>query len=76
MRAAPHPAQSLTSIVAELAKVVWSEVGQLVLLPVKPQVFDRIQLWRLQYAALPGKARTPVTRKSNRIEGSPRELHG
>jgi hypothetical protein len=34
-------------MVAELAKVLGTEVGQLMLFPVAPQIFDRVQLRRI-----------------------------
>jgi len=38
----PHAAQSTASVSAELSKVLRTEVGQLVLLPMRPQILHRI----------------------------------
>jgi hypothetical protein len=37
-----HAAQSAASVSAELSEVLWTEVGQLVLLPVRPEILDRV----------------------------------
>jgi len=42
-RSAAHPAQRPAGVFAQLAETCRAEIGQLVLLPVRPQVFDGIQ---------------------------------
>jgi pimeloyl-ACP methyl ester carboxylesterase len=42
-RTTAHPAQRLARVMAQLPEVLRAEVGQLVLFPVRPQIFDRVQ---------------------------------
>src|SRR5579871_3081117 len=43
-RTPAHPAQSATRLIAQFAEVAGTEVGQFVMLPVTPDVFDRVEL--------------------------------
>ena len=42
---AAHPAQPVSSVIAELAEVMGAEVRQLVMFPIAPDVFHRIEFW-------------------------------
>ena len=56
---AAHPAQRVSSVIAELAEVMGTEVRQLVMFPITPDVLHRIEFRSLgrqvvQAAPLPG----------------------
>ena len=81
-RALAHAGQGSAGIVTELSKVPRAEVGQLMLLPVPPEVFDGVELRRIRrqvlecQAAALGSNELPDKAAAMRAQAIPDHQHG
>ena len=45
------PTQCLLGLLTEFPEFLWSKVGQIVSLGIAPEIFDRVELWRISRQA-------------------------
>lgn len=71
--AATHAAQGASGLSAELAEVAGTEVGQLVMFPITPDVLHRIELGRVGRQAL---GYQPAALRGDKLLDQPRPMSG
>src|SRR5229473_7418074 len=70
-RAPAHAPQCATRLIAELAEIARAEVGQLVMFPVAPDIFDRVALRGVGGQALD---RQPAPLRADKLCDQPRPV--
>ncbi len=66
-----HAPQGAAGLIAELGEIARAEVGQFVVFPVAPYVFDRIEFRRVGWQALDGE---PAPLRADELRDQPRPM--